>query len=69
MSTTQLIYGSLSANTLGSILLSSTTVNATTYLNLPILNGSIGEVHMYNRRLTDEEILYNFNAVKWWYGI
>jgi len=36
MSTTQLIYGSLSANTLGSILLSSTTVSATTYLNLPI---------------------------------
>jgi hypothetical protein len=33
------------------------------------LNGSIGEVHMYNRRLTDDEILYNFNAVKWWYGL
>ena len=33
------------------------------------LNGSIGEVHLYNRRLTDEEILYNFNAVRWWYKI
>jgi hypothetical protein len=33
------------------------------------INGSIGEVHLYNRRLTDEEILYNFNAVKWWYGL
>lgn len=33
------------------------------------LNGSIGEVHLYNRRLTEEEILYNFNATRWWYKI
>ena len=33
------------------------------------LNGSIGGVHLYNRRLTDEEILYNFNVSKWWYKL
>ena len=33
------------------------------------LNGSIGEVHLYNRRLSEEEILYNFNATRWWYKI
>lgn len=32
-------------------------------------NGSIGETHLYNRVLTDAEVLENFNATRWWYGI
>lgn len=33
------------------------------------LNGTIGEVHLYNRVLTPSEVLYNFNTTRWRYGV
>jgi len=37
--------------------------------NSEFLNGNIGQVQIYNRALTQQEILQNFNATRFRYGI
>lgn len=51
-----------------SIFNNSVTIGHGNYSN-QYFNGSIGETHLYNRVLTDAEVLENFNATRWWYGI
>lgn len=57
------VYNGIANNT-------SSTFNSTFYLgfygdpNYYLLNGNISMVHIYNRRLSDSEVLQNYNALK-----